>query len=230
MKKPVRLEDQIIPRWDSNPLVFPCLGHGPYAARCFNHYTTWVLLPAELHKRATREYEAISWVWGESASCTIIEYKGINLTIRQNLDVAMRAFRLPDRARLLWADALCINQGDPDEKAEQVAMMGLIYACAAKVLIWLGGDHEDVASNAFEEIKHHVESRQLAKSTPATWRVMSEEEVGRVDAKVWKSIGTFFGNEWFSRVWVQQELGMNQFATFFWGDSQISSKNIGAFY
>lgn len=44
---------------------------------------------------------------------------------------------------------------------------------------------------------------------------MSDEEVGQVDAETWKSIGTFFRNEWFSRVWVQQELGMTRSAIFY---------------
>jgi hypothetical protein len=33
--------------------------------------------------------------------------------------------------------AICINQNDPDEKSEQVPMMGEIYRQATKVYAWL---------------------------------------------------------------------------------------------
>lgn len=44
----------------------------------------------------------------------------------------------------LWADAICINQRDPIEKASQVAMMDKIYSFANKVIADLGedADHE----------------------------------------------------------------------------------------
>jgi hypothetical protein len=39
---------------------------------------------------------------------------------------------------LLWVDAICINQEDYDERSHQVKMMGMIYARASAVMIWLG--------------------------------------------------------------------------------------------
>ena len=39
-----------------------------------------------------------------------------------------------------WLDAICINQGDKDERGLQVAMMGEIYAKAALVNTFLGAD------------------------------------------------------------------------------------------
>ncbi|GAB7366139.1 hypothetical protein MBLNU230_g7701t1 [Neophaeotheca triangularis] len=43
---------------------------------------------------------------------------------------------------LLWADAVCINQNDKDERQAQVLMMGKIYSTAACLTVWLS----DVAS------------------------------------------------------------------------------------
>ncbi|KAK5659690.1 hypothetical protein OQA88_900 [Cercophora sp. LCS_1] len=40
--------------------------------------------------------------------------------------------------RVLWVDALCINQGDVEEKSYQVGLMGRIFSEAATVLIWFG--------------------------------------------------------------------------------------------
>ena len=40
--------------------------------------------------------------------------------------------------RVLWVDAVCINQNDEDEKSEQVPKIGGIYGGATKVYAWLG--------------------------------------------------------------------------------------------
>ena len=40
--------------------------------------------------------------------------------------------------RAIWADALCINQADAEDKTQQVAMMGDIYRGVGCVIVWLG--------------------------------------------------------------------------------------------
>jgi len=44
----------------------------------------------------------------------------------------------PDTTRLLWADALCIDQNNHFELGDQVAKMGAIYTAASQVIVWLG--------------------------------------------------------------------------------------------
>jgi hypothetical protein len=39
---------------------------------------------------------------------------------------------------LLWADAICINQDDIDERNQQVKQMGLVYQQANHTMIYLG--------------------------------------------------------------------------------------------
>jgi hypothetical protein len=48
---------------------------------------------------------------------------------------AMRRLREKNRERLVWIDALCINQNDIEERNEHVKKMGEIYLKASKVLI-----------------------------------------------------------------------------------------------
>jgi hypothetical protein len=43
----------------------------------------------------------------------------------------------------IWIDALCINQSDPDERAQQVSIMRNIYQKATFVSAWLGEASED---------------------------------------------------------------------------------------
>lgn len=45
--------------------------------------------------------------------------------------------------RLFWADAICINQADIQEKATQIPRMNSIYSSAVEVFAWLGTIQED---------------------------------------------------------------------------------------
>jgi hypothetical protein len=68
--------------------------------------------------------------------------------VTRSLHGALRRFRPPrgTAARSLWADALCINQKDNEEKGKQVGRMGDVFANASRVLVWLGGNVDDTTA------------------------------------------------------------------------------------
>ncbi|KAK0644150.1 hypothetical protein B0T16DRAFT_392551 [Cercophora newfieldiana] len=68
-----------------------------------------------------------------------------------NLYDALLQFRRQGSAVLLWADAICINQADPDEKSEQVPPMGEIYRQASGVHSVMPGS-ERIAQDMDESI------------------------------------------------------------------------------
>lgn len=84
------------------------------------------------------EYETISYVWGDPKVRKPISVNGSRIEVTVNLFSALRRFRYPDTPRVLWADAVCINQGDKNERSGQVQLMGRIYKECWEVLIWLG--------------------------------------------------------------------------------------------
>lgn len=51
--------------------------------------------------------------------------------------------RSSETERVLWIDAMCINQKDIDERNRQVWLMGQVYSKAKAVIIWLGPQSED---------------------------------------------------------------------------------------
>ncbi|KAF7198221.1 Heterokaryon incompatibility protein 6, OR allele [Pseudocercospora fuligena] len=55
-----------------------------------------------------------------------------------NLDEALRNVRNGYTKRVLWVDAVCINQLDLAEKELQIPLMRDIYVQAKHSLIWLG--------------------------------------------------------------------------------------------
>ncbi|KAJ4287934.1 hypothetical protein N0V90_011949 [Kalmusia sp. IMI 367209] len=71
----------------------------------------------------------------------------------QNLHAALVQLRDPFFEQILWVDAVCINQKDDDEKAQQVAAMARIYGLAKRVVAWLGKEADESAL-AFQELRN----------------------------------------------------------------------------
>ena len=68
------------------------------------------------------------------------------MKITKNLSNALVSLRRPYESRLLWVDALCINQDDVEERSQQVSIMGRIYKEARMVLVYLGEEWSGVDS------------------------------------------------------------------------------------
>jgi hypothetical protein len=71
--------------------------------------------------------------------------EGKKIFVTENCDRALRDLRDDTAPITLWVDAICINQKDPDERAQQVSLMSEIYRYADEVLIWLGEGSESMA-------------------------------------------------------------------------------------
>jgi hypothetical protein len=58
--------------------------------------------------------------------------------VTSNLKSALQSLRHSDSVRVLWVDAVSINQANIEERANQVRQMGRIYTQARGVIAWLG--------------------------------------------------------------------------------------------
>jgi hypothetical protein len=130
---------------------------------------------------AAQPYEALSYVWGEPTRQHPLDCDGREFLVTKNCHEALVNLRRRFVPRMLWVDAICINQGGTDdaitERNAQVAMMGEIYQKAARVLIWLGPADACVSTlfrylrslQFFDEIQYHY-PRLSAVLEPAVWR------------------------------------------------------------
>ncbi|KAF2186241.1 hypothetical protein K469DRAFT_706906 [Zopfia rhizophila CBS 207.26] len=85
------------------------------------------------------KYETLSYVWGDATKTAPIHLNGHEHHSTTNLVTALRYLREGiQEPRVLWIDALCINQFDNIEKSWQVSMMSSIYASCRTGNIWLG--------------------------------------------------------------------------------------------
>jgi len=104
------------------------------------------------------QYEALSYSWGDETNPSEVEVypskplpqtsslcvqeteasPSGSLQITNNLHTALQYLRYPDKERIIWIDAICIDQSNNPEKSKQIPLMAKIYGVASNVLVWLG--------------------------------------------------------------------------------------------
>lgn len=87
-------------------------------------------------------FTAVSYMWGPASTPEIVYIEGKVLKVRESLFQLLLDLRRGE-PRLLWIDALCIDQENMIERMEQVKIMGEIYAKANYVMTWLGSECKD---------------------------------------------------------------------------------------
>ncbi|POS74108.1 hypothetical protein DHEL01_v207502 [Diaporthe helianthi] len=167
-------------------------------------------------------YDALSYVWGDQKKKTTILLDGKPFEITLNLHWALRRTRDPHETRVIWADAICINQLDLHERSQQVAMMGTIFSHARKVLVCVGdppnsGEDKDVASlmNGFALLwGRHPDIPALRKDDPLR------------DDPRWRSVANFMSLPWFRRAGVIQEVGLARDPRVLYGCCEFSYREM----
>jgi hypothetical protein len=103
------------------------------------------------------QFEALSYVWGNPEPAAVVFCNGQPKKVTPNLGRALLRLRYDDRERLVWIDAICVNQDDLLERSEQVKLMRDIYSQAWRVVVWLGEDEGEYAETAIRIIQKATE-------------------------------------------------------------------------
>jgi len=90
-------------------------------------------------------FEALSYVWGDTTVKRSITVDGDVFQVTTNLEEGLRALRYRRKSRTLWVDAICINQQNVAEKNFQVPLMSSIYREAVRVVAWMGPSNPAIA-------------------------------------------------------------------------------------
>ena len=162
-------------------------------------------------------YEAISYTWGDAAAqkeTVYLENGHTKLEIGINGYQALRDLRSSTENRYLWMDAVCIDQGDVDERGHQVKLMHWIYRRALKVIVHLGV-HTDGSRILFEELVKNTKAGGFSAWLHGTRNRPSERVAEEMDA--------LFERPWFKRVWVLQEVHANRAVYIMCGSDMITS-------
>ncbi|KAK4444539.1 heterokaryon incompatibility protein-domain-containing protein [Podospora aff. communis PSN243] len=163
--------------------------------------------------RSQSEYNAMSYTWGDPGAEEDISVNSAAFKVRRNLWLALRDLRDPTMPLTLWADAVCINQNDFDERNQQVPIMGKVFSGAQRVHIYLGPAScwTDEILDLVQGLHEYIDERWDEWSTNrANWRLEIEMEFNRTQA---------FTNSlpWPRRIWVVQEYALARSTEVWWG-------------
>ncbi|KAK5634225.1 hypothetical protein RRF57_009939 [Xylaria bambusicola] len=180
-----------------------------------------------LGQAASQTFEALSYVWGSPTKSVkvLVEVVSPDSTLRRNeflvghnLATALQYLRYTDLPRTVWADALCINQGNYDERGKQVLMMGDIYRFARRVVAFLGPEQDDtdLAFKHLERIGANIDVDFVSGTVKPSsggpvepeWADVQQES--RLSYEEILSIYHLISYEWFERLWIRQEIGLGE--------------------
>ncbi|KAL5605859.1 hypothetical protein FOVSG1_006006 [Fusarium oxysporum f. sp. vasinfectum] len=137
------------------------------------------------------QYEALSYMWGSSDAKYAITIDSMIFFVGYNLRKALDDLRFRNEPRIIWNDAICINQCDHQEKGHQIHLMRAIYSKSTDVCAWI--DHE------------------INPSDPSMGSLQALGDGVRVQdhsAEYWHPVARIFRNQYWRRLWIQQELIM----------------------
>lgn len=173
-----------------------------------------------------QKFVAISYCWGDPNDTVKIICNGNVMTITKSLHDALLRFR-GEGKRVFWADAICINQADDEEKSHQVRLMRQIYEKAHIVAVWLGeeasySDHVLNLSEAFgEALRRTYMSDNRSYKDPSVQKSLFKH-LPQLNDVGWSSVGQFLQRPWFGRMWVIQEIAVAPDAMLHCGSSSTS--------
>lgn len=199
------------------------------------------------------EYVALSYAWGDQNTPKIdICVNGRTREITQSLYTAIRQLRsfgsTGDEARpsvffketdslkppepqlnlpqfRLWADALCINQNDDQDRQHQIPLMWRIYRCANHVFVWLG-ENEPQDEPLFRGLSEALLISNLLEADDAdVFKYVGEPEDNLTAAN------KLLARPWHTRLWVVQEIALPERKPplFFAGRNYYSLQSLIAF-
>ncbi|OBS23319.1 hypothetical protein FPOA_03868 [Fusarium poae] len=170
-----------------------------------------------VHKFANQlEFEALSYTWGSNGRSEVITVNGASVTIGASLETALRYIRLPHKPRVLWIDALCINQKDDVEKGYQVQKMCQVYSSATIVLAWLGPPHSN-GERALSDIRYIDEKMSpVLNNNYEAWDDLQSRPLFHIkrlglnlEAIDWDAIWDLCNRSFWRRMWILQELALS---------------------
>ncbi|KAL8376842.1 hypothetical protein RB595_007799 [Gaeumannomyces hyphopodioides] len=183
-----------------------------------------------LTDESPRFFAALSYVWGDASVTGAILLNGVSRNVTLNLAEALRRLSLiareaefaePGEFRV-WADAVCINQDNLDERGQQVAMMGDLYTSASLVYSFLGTDN--FIPPAMDTIRVLAEFMlgPVLRGREAMYQEWPQQRPGlhahdlphndqaMIPNACWKALEDFTKLPYWTRMWIFQEIVLSK--------------------
>lgn len=204
------------------------------------------------------KYHAISYTWGPADQQRPILINRTLFEVRKNCEYVLKQAKwyhsddreLSDSQRYIWCDAICIDQTNDAEKADQVSIMSDIYQRAERVLACAGDRSDDIAylfnrvraNSAFLRIFGFF-CLQYKDVQPGSFAagglVLRDGLLTRLIVVLWVILQTLLGHkqmfegvralamrDYFKRLWVYQELFLGRDIVLCCGRERVSLKTL----
>lgn len=177
------------------------------------------------------------------------EREVLSIPITASLDSCLRHLRTSygSESLTIWIDQICIDQSNDHEKSAQVELMRKIYSLAHQVIVWLGpaadGSDDVMDAHARVALLSSEFHQEMPTGIQPTWQALrnfyaieqnwSLPTFQRLVDNVVKIYAPLIGNrkiqkwlnrDWFSRIWVIQELTLSRDAVFVCGDRSLHAR------
>jgi ankyrin repeat protein len=175
-------------------------------------------------------YEALSYTWGSIEKAAQITVNGSTMRVTSNLYAALQHLRFEGEDRLLWIDAICIDQDNMAERIHQVQHMKYIYKAAECVVVWLGEGTEesDLVMDSMKRLQDYTiqvegDWRHSAQIWMHVQAGLGDIDMHQID-KWRKGMELMLRRPWFRRIWILQEIANARVATVYCGKKSISAR------
>jgi hypothetical protein len=191
-----------------------------------------IYVSIETHKLSDPpQYEALSYVWGDfepNNPHVILIGEDEGLEVSPNLFYILFKLSLADKERVMWVDAVCIDQNDLAERSSQVALMRDIYDKATRTIVFLG--EESLGPYWILPIIKEI-------TWGRTWDTDEENQIRMARTQQFKNrLATTSGikgmlsqgfyddianRPYWTRVWVVQEVALSRNPIIMFGDKEM---------
>lgn len=168
------------------------------------------------------KYEALSYAWGARVPDDYVICRQRPIPVTKNCVAALRRLRHRRvKDRVLWIDAICINQNDLNERSQQVSLMNKIYSRAGRVFVWLreqGGDSAQCFRYTAGVPCPNVRFLRTLYPDGVIWanyRFVPRERVNNAFTRIVQ-------RSWFQRTWVIQEVALAKHVSVICGENTLS--------
>ena len=147
---------------------------------------------ASLGGHTKPEYETISYCWGDVNERASIKLNGQNVSVPASAAAALRRVRMSKRNRVVWVDAVCIDQRNKEERGHQVTMMSDVYRSSTGILVYLGEGDAKVSA----AVKHIQVAHDKIRDRADGFGVLSRTIAEFARTPVAEPLTDVFGSRW----------------------------------
>jgi hypothetical protein len=166
---------------------------------------------------STLEYEAVSYCWGSRERPDEIIVDGARFNVTRSALELLLARRSIWKDRVVWIDAICINQEDESEKTAQVRRMRDVYQLASRVLAFPSSDFR---MRLIEPLLIELAAGTVKKRGRSGFRVFCQGSSAM--PLQWRVLARLLSSAYFRRAWVFQEIAVGARVDVYLGGQYVS--------